>query len=123
MSRPTWEDYWKGIGNEDLLGAKGVIETNHRVKQVVSGYLEWQGDEDDRWPHIEWDQFAKDVETNLASLSSTELAIAQVAAALATFERRVVNLRALRFISQPQAFWQSVVEWATEGEFQVTPRR
>lgn len=42
-ARPSWEEYWAGVGNMEYFTAKRLAEAgNDRVKNLVASFLTWK---------------------------------------------------------------------------------
>lgn len=118
-ARPTWDDYWAGVGNEDWLAARALCEISPRVRSEVGLFLHW---DDNREPHLDWEAFATFVDED-GTMSSGERRLALVVAALTTYDRGVDLRNTLGQMGSWEAeVWRILTEWATGGRCTVVSR-
>lgn len=81
-TRPSWEDYWAEIGNENWLYARELIELSSSVRAHFASFVDWHDepelvdDPDDKYnsiPHPEgWVRRGVDLDWEAAAKSADE---------------------------------------------------
>lgn len=82
-----WDDFWTGVGSEEWLAAKAVLEADSR-RTVARDFEQYLHEPDP------WDAWIASVEDDGRGWSSTERRQFQIVASLVDYERRI-NLRLL----------------------------
>lgn len=129
---PTWEDYWRSVGNETFRAARELAELSPRVCEVLSTYLRWDYDDGDEQadPDLRWNDLAEDVADvvndpdnasglEVAKVSTHEFRLLQMIASL-TDRGYYFNLGDLAYLGS----WERdaltiLVEWASDGRLSV----
>lgn len=52
-TKPTWDDYWAGVGNEDMLAARDLINLSPAIRRHFEAFLDWD-EYDDEDPGYVW---------------------------------------------------------------------
>lgn len=125
-TRPTWDEYWATIGDEQLLAAGALLELSATVRADVENWLCWQHEQAwtatdgtqvpaERWADLDWDGWAVDVEERGRPFSSTEGRLVEIVAALAA--RRPLQLDGVLNLmgSWETDVWRILTEWGTGG--------
>lgn len=92
--RPTWQEYWAGVGNEEWLAAKALLELEEHggVRREVETWLAYDSagdwyDEDGGWrsdPVLDWWAWVADVDARGRAWSGSEARLYQLVAGLTT---------------------------------------
>lgn len=134
--KPTWDAYWAGVGSEDYLAAKALLELSDAVRADASRWLEWHRerhyDEHDNpdgyydpHPALDWDGWVSDVDTEKRGWSGTEHRLYRIVAALVSSEDRAIPFRrTFGYLgSWETEVWRILTEWGTGGNNKDYPGR
>lgn len=137
--RPAWEEFWAGVGSEDWLAAKALIELSGDLRAEAGSWLRYA--EHEKWDddgntvgtylqaEFDWPEWLADVDANGRPWSSTAARLFEVVAGVLDPDRKVPLYRALSYAGSWEAdMWRILVEWGTggnnrdqQGRFTVVP--
>lgn len=131
-ARPTWEDAFAGVGSEEWLTAKALMEVDpHRTLindavQFISPNGNGYRADDGSWVEevtVDWDAWVEDVYERGRGWSSTENRLFNLVASLVT--DRLVSIRdVLGYLgSWEYDVWRILVDWGTGGNNREHPGR
>lgn len=130
-----WAKYWSGVGNEEYLTVRALLELSYDVRVTVAQHLTWVPEETEVYDgeeyttggywKLDWDAFAASLDATDDTrplFSSTGERLARLVAALTTgSEFAVFDLA--RMGSWETEVWQILVNWGTGGNNREYPGR
>lgn len=131
--RPTWDEYWSKIGNEQWLAAKALLELSRQARNDVESWLRWNEEElydtdgnvtgVERVAALDWDEWADDFEKQGRGYSDTECHLLELVAAL-TAQRPLRMTAVLSYTGSWETdVWRILTEWGTGGNNRDRPGR
>ena len=131
-----WQEYWNGVGNQDWLAARRLLDLSPRVHGYLTGHLavvlepHHDDDRDDDDGHEPPERRRRDVTLDWVAaagridadgFSSTEARLARLVAALTTGQP--LELASLTWMGSWTAqVWTALCEWGTDGRLTTSER-